>query len=248
MIVILLLIFWMQRPMTFSASWRRALITTAIVLVALLPTGMLGFGGPTGATLMSSAAAQAPDSPLTYDRALGGDTASSGSERRQSSTYDRTSGLRDSSQRRMAPSSSAKRLREGTLVPSTVGTFEMIGRRWIFISRAGGVADPTNVHGPARTESIRSETRVTDDAFFSDGLLNRTTSLTYTEATADRRASSVHELPDLLVVENLMLQRIVEAIREDTEDNRWEITGVVTEFFDENRLTILTAKRSAEGR
>ena len=48
----------------------------------------------------------------------------------------------------------------------------------------------------------------------------------------------------VLIAENLMLQRIVEAIREDELDTSWEVTGKVTEYFDENRLTIITAQRA----
>ena len=47
----------------------------------------------------------------------------------------------------------------------------------------------------------------------------------------------------VLIAENLMLQRIVQAIREDELDSLWTVTGRVTEYFGENRLTILTAQR-----
>ncbi|MGI9468092.1 MAG: hypothetical protein ACR2OA_13310 [Rubripirellula sp.] len=40
-----------------------------------------------------------------------------------------------------------------------------------------------------------------------------------------------------------MLQRIVQAIREDEIDSLWQVTGRVTEYFGENRLTILPAQR-----
>jgi hypothetical protein len=48
-----------------------------------------------------------------------------------------------------------------------------------------------------------------------------------------------------VLVENLMLQRIVEAIRADSRDNSWLLSGEVTEFFQENRLLIRTAQRAA---
>jgi len=41
-----------------------------------------------------------------------------------------------------------------------------------------------------------------------------------------------------------MPQRIVEAIREDELDTSWEVTGKVTDYFDENRLAIITAQRA----
>ena len=49
--------------------------------------------------------------------------------------------------------------------------------------------------------------------------------------------------PIVLIAENLMLQRLVQAIREDELDSLWRVTGRVTEYFGENRLTILTAQR-----
>lgn len=47
----------------------------------------------------------------------------------------------------------------------------------------------------------------------------------------------------ILVIENLLLQRVVEAVRDDTIANDWAVTGRVTEFFGENRLILLTARR-----
>ncbi len=52
------------------------------------------------------------------------------------------------------------------------------------------------------------------------------------------------ELPQMLVVENLLLQRIVDAVRDDTIANRWTVTGMVTEYFGENRLILHTAQRA----
>ena len=47
-----------------------------------------------------------------------------------------------------------------------------------------------------------------------------------------------------LLTENLNLQRIVEAIRDDAADEKWVLTGEVSEYFGESRLTIRTAQRS----
>ncbi|MEM6688395.1 MAG: hypothetical protein AAF664_03145 [Planctomycetota bacterium] len=49
----------------------------------------------------------------------------------------------------------------------------------------------------------------------------------------------------IILVENLMLQQIVQAIRADAADRRWRVSGVYLEFFDENRLMILSAKRAS---
>lgn len=48
----------------------------------------------------------------------------------------------------------------------------------------------------------------------------------------------------ITLVENLVLQRMINAIRADSNDHTWTITAKVTEFFDENRLLLLTAQRA----
>ena len=65
-------------------------------------------------------------------------------------------------------------------------------------------------------------------------------------ATEMPRPGAVIDFP-ILVVENLLLQRVVEAVRDDTIADRWAVTGKVTEFFGENRL-ILQSVRRADGR
>ena len=40
------------------------------------------------------------------------------------------------------------------------------------------------------------------------------------------------------------LRRIVEAIGEDVLGKAWEVTGQVTEYFGESRITIFTAQRA----
>lgn len=59
----------------------------------------------------------------------------------------------------------------------------------------------------------------------------------------DAKASDQKDTP-VVLAENLMLQRIVDSIRDDAADDRWIISGVVTEFFGENRMVIKTAQRS----
>ena len=63
-------------------------------------------------------------------------------------------------------------------------------------------------------------------------------------ASGEQKAKQDDGTHLVLIAENLMLQRIVEAIREDELDTSWEVTGKVTEYFDENRLTIITAQRA----
>lgn len=66
------------------------------------------------------------------------------------------------------------------------------------------------------------------------------------QATENSSTGTVMNFP-ILVVENLLLQRVVEAVRDDTIADRWSVTGRLTEFFGENRLILQTARR-ADGR
>jgi len=46
------------------------------------------------------------------------------------------------------------------------------------------------------------------------------------------------------VLENLALQRIVDAVSQDPNDLRWTTTGVITEFGGENWLLLSTVFRA----
>jgi hypothetical protein len=51
-------------------------------------------------------------------------------------------------------------------------------------------------------------------------------------------------LEQITLQENLMLQRIVEAIQADATDDHWIVAGEITEFFNENQLLIRIAQRA----
>lgn len=143
-------------------------------------------------------------------------------------------------------------LREGTLIPPTVGRIVMLGRRWAFIP-----ADQS----PTRNEDLVEFGRKTQSSFASYANKPRPTRLGTKTSLASTSSPSETEqlvrevanrgnhfqtaLPQVLVVENLMLQRIAEAIRADGSDDRWTVSGEVTEYFNENQLLIRTAQRAA---
>ena len=52
-----------------------------------------------------------------------------------------------------------------------------------------------------------------------------------------------HHHHELKLAENLMLQRIVRAIRSDVSDDSWILSGTINEFFGENRMVITSAQR-----
>jgi hypothetical protein len=157
-----------------------------------------------------------------------------------------------------------QRLREGTLVPQTVGRILLRGRRWEFVSetarsRADDAVAATNQRRtwlvgfqpparptyqpsarsthqpPARPTQLGSSTRTT-------GIMDRAETLASVPAAEKARGPA---LPmSIILTENLLLQRVAEAIRANPSDDQWVVSGEITEFFDENRLIIRTAQRS----
>lgn len=148
------------------------------------------------------------------------------------------------------------RLREGTCIPETLGTVIALGpRRWAFVPAASpSVEVVQSVTQPESVIQLNGRlTRRVDSATRSKkkpavrykGVGNRgglAASVLKQAANAGSDQSSGEHL--VLITENLMLQRVVQAIQEDELDSSWELTGRVSEYFGENRLTILTAQRA----
>lgn len=151
------------------------------------------------------------------------------------------------------------RLREGTLVPPTIGRIELKGRRWEFVSditraQPEDVVETTPVeHGwlvgfIPRSRALRTAP--------SQSKRQRTLGRQRTMQKTPKPAQTLASVParvdkpglalptSIVLTENLMLQRIAEAIRENPSDDLWVISGEITEFFEENRLIIRTAQRS----
>lgn len=140
-------------------------------------------------------------------------------------------------------------LREGTLIPPTVGRIVMLGRRWAFVAAAGDapvIDDGITLDQPAFRESTASfqskprPTRLGAATPPAPGSFAAT-------LVGNHGATEIEndgQTPHVVLAENLMLQRIVEAIRADASDDRWTVSGEVTEFFHENRLLIRTAQRA----
>lgn len=151
------------------------------------------------------------------------------------------------------------RLREGTQIPATLGTVVALGpRRWAFVPAAAPAMEPAQ----SVTASKSVEITVTQKGGTVTRRVDSVTLSTKVPASrgsgdpsrGDAAASALQDAGNseanqsnsehiVLITENLMLQRIVQAIREDELDSLWQITGRVTEYFGENRLTILTAQR-----
>jgi len=167
---------------------------------------------------------------------------------------------------RMPESSASKQtipnivLREGTLIGPIRGRCVLRGQRWWFIVKEGAQADRSQLAAMIDTGAARNitETRST--------ILKRKTTVVRSRASSqssnERRIveeGGVGQVPlenqaqrhvptppfeSMIVVENLMLDRIAAAIGEDPADDHWTITGRITEFQDDNRLILATAHRT----
>ncbi len=136
-----------------------------------------------------------------------------------------------------------KILREGTMIPPTSGKITMLGRRWMFtVSRADDIEAESFTSNDS--ERLKSRRMLGPISLVATGLPKAAASEMPTQADGGRMVSEVTPASQYPLTENLNLQRIVEAMRADPADDRWILTGEISEFFDENRLTIRTAQRS----
>lgn len=154
-----------------------------------------------------------------------------------------------------------QKLREGTAIPPTIGRVVNLGRRWAFIPLGEQLHAQREYPTRARTPDAppaspanrlgSSESRITLNRGVNLGWESDPTSQRkWTGDTLVRQTDG--DAPDtfnarsqhIILCENQMLQRIVEATRADASDDRWEISGEMLEFFDQNRLLIRTIQRA----
>lgn len=217
MLLIPLLLLWAREPMHFAGRWKTSLIA---VTTAIVLTAPLAGSGP-GAGPAAAAAGSGSEADRT------------------------TPGL----------------LREGTRIPATTGRFAIIGSRWNFVPEppstpnpsapnpsapnppAGGPSASPNSSLARPTETSSSGSGPSRGEQAGEAAPPRQTA----GATTGERPQARRPRRRMIVTENLMLQRVVEAIRADKDDTRWTVTGEVTEFFGENRLQLHTVQRASGG-
>jgi hypothetical protein len=143
------------------------------------------------------------------------------------------------------------RLREGTLVPTTVGRVVLAGRRWAFIASAPEsetADDIVETDKSFRASLVGFNSKPRPSRLGQGNKPIATTNVAQTETlaaspTKSKRPANILP-PRIILAENLMLQRIVTAIRADLSDDHWTVTGEIIEFFDDNQLVIRTAQRT----
>lgn len=112
-------------------------------------------------------------------------------------------------------------LREGTEIGPISGRMVMRSQRWVFVPKV----DP---HSSAKIQAA-----IQHDV---------------SPYRHDNHEIQAVPFEQIIVLENLMLSRIEVALENDFEDDRWVITGRITEFRDENRLILMTAQRASKPR
>lgn len=158
------------------------------------------------------------------------------------------------------PSQFGKLLREGTLIPPTVGTIVSVGRRWGFTITPNQVRSQQNAQGKTSSgsnietsklfgrqigESQRARISITNVATAGSEHVQIVEIEQRTEGAASLSAQINQGTNQTIVLaENLMLQRIVEAVVADPTDDCWTISGEIMEFRNQNRLLIDTAQRT----
>jgi hypothetical protein len=138
-------------------------------------------------------------------------------------------------------------LREGTSLPPTAGRILLVGRRWIFIPQGNADSSRAETKGDDASggdddSNVLMHRKISREVQIVPVGTKLITSKSSGEDSSDGLLTS--EGPKWQLVENLMLQRIANAIRSDSVDDAWILTGRITEFFDENYLIIESARRS----
>ncbi len=233
MILLPLFIFWAHNPMHFGRPLRYTTLTSIL---------LISIAAPTFSTVLAADGYGAPDQPDSVNAPI---SAGNGT-----------------------PHQEPRHIREGTVFENITGRFTMLGARWVFIPFQEDAADlsngPNNAAGQnnaagsndaAVATSAFGQKRSTAIVFESRSGSGREISITTStqqrsrlntvkEYAPDNTTLTAVDLPQLVVVENLMLQRVVESMRADASEATWIVSGEVKEYFDDNVVMLRAAQRA----
>ena len=217
MILLPLFIFWAHNPMHFGRPLRYA--TFAAIL-------LISFAAPAFSTVLAADGYGAPSQPTSVNTA---DSASRGN-----------------------PHLQARHIREGTVFENITGRFTMLGARWVFIPlredtvAAADTSIDSKTFGQKRNTAIVFESRSGSgrEISITTSTQQRSRLNLVKEYAPDNARITADDLPQLVVVENLMLQRVVESMRADASEATWIVSGEVKEYFDDNVVMLRAAQRA----
>ncbi|TWU17632.1 hypothetical protein Pla52o_48470 [Novipirellula galeiformis] len=230
MLLLPLLLLWARTPMYFSRYLMGCLIPTTSLIAVLTPLFVVAIDGHVVASDRSTSdtAGVVPDGDS--DRVS------------QPSALDSLSpGGKVNHPENTHYNSLRHQLRDGSVIPPITGQISMSGRRWLFtpVQEKGTQAVlPGNSLRQINIESRESLRSNAASVVFESSLRS------FAETASEKPSNP--EVKSYELVENLVLERVVNAIRADANDNQWTITAQATEFFKDNRLILLTAQRSGK--
>lgn len=97
-----------------------------------------------------------------------------------------------------------------------------------------------------KSPTIKESDKGKDSSRWREGHRVENATVTFQVSEAERFLLTLNGEKGLTALENLALERIADAMRIDSADNRWVVTGRVTEFRGQNYLWIERATRAAK--
>jgi hypothetical protein len=118
-----------------------------------------------------------------------------------------------------------------------------------------GKGKPVSTKGEAPAKGTETEVKPSpvkeadknkDSTRWREGHRIESATVTFQISETERFQAALSSEKGLTALENLALERIADAMRVDSADNRWVVTGRVTEFRGQNYLWIERATRAAK--
>lgn len=118
-----------------------------------------------------------------------------------------------------------------------------------------GKGKPISTKGEAPAKGSETEVKPSpvkeadknkDSTRWREGHRIESVTVTFQISETERFLAALSSEKGLTTLENLALERIADAMRVDSADNRWVVTGRVTEFRGQNYLWIERATRAAK--
>lgn len=119
-------------------------------------------------------------------------------------------------------------------------------RRSVPVSTRATPEDQDAASPPVQQRSKPNPGKAEDTTRWREGHRIENVTATLQISDTERFTASIDSERNLVVLENLSLERIAEAMKIDSSDNRWTVYGRVTEFRGQNYLWIERATRAAK--
>jgi hypothetical protein len=119
-------------------------------------------------------------------------------------------------------------------------------RRSIPVSTKANTQAQDTSTNPEATKKKTTANKSEDTTRWREGHRIENVTATIEVSETERFTASIDSERNLIILENLSLERIAEAMKIDSSDNRWTVHGRVTEFKGQNYLWLERATRAAK--